>query len=305
MSNAKNAIKFKCDLCDFNCSKQSNYDSHVLTGKHLRYVNDRNGINQPPKNAADANTCECGKKYNHYSGLWRHKKTCNFTQVKAEPAAQVNANQMIELLIKENSDFKGIIVELVRSNADLQKQMLEVCKSIQPSNSNNITTNNSNSHNKTTFNMQVFLNETCKDAMNMKEFVDSIMPTLSDLEMVGEKGVVEGITDIILKSLRAIEVNLRPIHCSDVKREVMYVKDDDKWEKDGPRNDKVRTMVKNVEYKNIRQLTTYGEVYPEAMDPDSPLNDHYLQMSSIATSATDEHVEKIVTKLAKEVVVDK
>lgn len=182
MSTAKNAIKFICESCDFNCSKQSNYDSHLLTGKHLRYVNVTNGINISPKNAADANTCECGKKYTHYSGLWRHKKTCNFMPIKAEPAAQANnTNQMIELLIKENSDFKGIIVELVRSNADLQKQMMEVCKSIQPS---NITTNNSNSHNKTTFNMQVFLNETCKDAMNMKEFVDSIKPTLSDLEMV-------------------------------------------------------------------------------------------------------------------------
>jgi len=280
----------------------------LLTRKHLRYVNDTNGINETPKNAPDANTCECGKKYTHYSGLWRHKKTCNFTEVKAEPvAALANTNQMIELLIKENSDFKGIIVELVRSNADLQKQMLEICKSIQPTNQNSTvnSNNNNNNNNKTTFNMQVFLNETCKDAMNMKEFVDSIKPTLSDLEMVGEKGLVEGTSDIILKSLRAIEVNLRPIHCSDVKREVMYVKDDDKWEKDGPRNDKVRTMVKNVEYKNIRQLTTYGEVYPEAMDPDSPLNDQYLHMSSVATSGTDEHVEKIVTKLAKEVVVDK
>jgi hypothetical protein len=309
----KNTANFECEKCRFKCTRNAEWNRHIFTRKHLNVSECL-----PEKHEDKYFTCECGKMYNYRQSLYVHRKTCQESVLlhtednmkKEEPvAALANTNQMIELLIKENSDFKGIIVELVRSNADLQKQMLEICKSIQPSlngNSNILTNNsNNNSHNKTTFNMQVFLNETCKDAMNMKEFVDSIKPTLSDLEMVGEKGLVEGTSDIILKSLRAIEVNLRPIHCSDAKREVMYVKDDDKWEKDGPRNDKVRTMVKNVEYKNIRQLTTYGEVYPDSMDPDSPLNDQYLHLSTVATSGTDEHVEKIVTRLAKEVVVDK
>jgi hypothetical protein len=153
--------------------------------------------------------------------------------------------------------------------------------------------------------MQVFLNEHCKDAMNLNEFMDSIKLTFADLEMVNEKGVIDGLSNVIIKSLRATDKFMRPIHCSDAKRDVMYVKDNDKWEKDGPRNEKVRNMVKNVEYKNIRQLTTYGEVYPDSMDPDSPLNDQYLHLSTVATSGTDEHVEKIVTRLAKEVVIDK
>jgi len=325
MSTVQNAIKFICELCDFKCSKQSNYDSHLLTSKHLRYINSTNGINEAPKNAPDANSCECGKKYNHYSGLWRHKKTCKYVPVNIENEATktenkiLTGNDLVEMLIKENADFKTLILDimknntellhsntqLVNSNTELQKQMVEVCKSLQPSINGNNNTSNTNSHNKTTFNMQVFLNEHCKDAMNLNDFMDSIKLTFADLEMVNEKGVIDGLSNVIIKSLRATDKFMRPIHCSDAKRDVMYVKDNDKWEKDGPRNDKVRNMVKNVEYKNIRQLTTYGEVYPDSMDPDSPLNDHYLELSSSATSGTDEHVEKIIMRIAKEVVVDK
>ena len=153
--------------------------------------------------------------------------------------------------------------------------------------------------------MQVFLNETCKDAMNLKEFVDSIQLTLADFEMVGEKGIVDGLSNIIIKSLRATDMCLRPIHCSDAKREVMYVKDNDIWEKEGPRNDKLRHVVQNVEHKNIRLLVDYCKENPDCMDPESPGNDDYLRMSSVATSGTDDHLDNIITKIAKEVVIDK
>ena len=202
---------------------------------------------------------------------------------------------------KENLEFKTIIMDLVKSNTELQKQMLEVCKNIQSTS----TTTTINSNNKTTFNMQVFLNETCKDAMNLKEFVDSIQLTLADFEMVGKKGIVDGISNIIVGNLNATDMCLRPIHCSDAKREVMYVKENDKWEKDGPRNDKLRHVVQNVEHKNIRLLVDYCKEHPDCMDPDSPENDNYLHMSSIATSGTDDHLDKIITRIAKEVLIDK
>ena len=141
--------------------------------------------------------------------------------------------------------------------------------------------------------------------MNLKEFVDSIHLTLADFEMVGEKGIVDGLSSIIVKNLRATDMSLRPIHCSDAKREVMYIKDNDKWEKEGPRNDKLRNVVQNVEHKNIRLLVDYCKEHPDCMDPESPGNDYYLQMSSVATSGTDDHLDKIITNIAKEVVIDK
>ena len=318
----KNAKKMECKLCEYSCSKQSEFDRHILTNKHAANVN----AAESDKRHLTKNmyTCkECNKEYNSRNGLWKHNKTCIVIKKRDEETENkiLTGNDLVEMLIKENADFKTLILDimknntellhsntqLVNSNTELQKQMVEVCKSIQPSinGNNNITTNNTNSHNKTTFNMQVFLNEHCKDAMTLNEFMDSIKLTFADLEMVNEKGVIDGLSNVIIKSLRATDKFMRPIHCSDAKRDVMYVKDNDKWEKDGPRNDKVRNMVKNVEYKNIRQLTTYGEVYPDSMDPDSPLNDHYLELSSSATSATDEHVEKIIMRIAKEVVVDK
>ena len=153
--------------------------------------------------------------------------------------------------------------------------------------------------------MQVFLNETCKDAMNLKEFVDSIQLTLSDFEMVGKKGIVDGISNIIVGNLRLTDVCMRPIHCSDAKREVMYVKENDKWEKEGPGNEKLKHVVQKVEHKNIRLLVDYCNEHPDCMDPESPENDDYLRMSSIATSGTDEHLDKIITRIAKEVLIDK
>jgi len=211
VNSANSAKIYKCELCDVECSRKNDYSRHIMTDKHIANIiaaeSDKRHLTKVLL------TCKnCNKEYNSRNGLWKHNKICKVAEIIAKPVevvADITNTEIIQLLIKENSDykkenseFKTILVELVKSNTELQKQMVEVCKSIQPS---NITTNNSNtnSHNKTTFNMQVFLNETCKDAMNMKEFVDSIKPTISDLEMVGEKGVVEGITDIILKSLRA------------------------------------------------------------------------------------------------------
>ena len=304
MENSKTATKFTCEICDFHCNKQSNFDSHLLTRKHLGYSNDTNDMKKQQKNATDVTTCECGKMYKHHSGLWRHQKQCMKEDTKNVSVQDPSNNDLVHFLMKENSEFKTMLMEMVKSNAELQKQMLEVCRTNQQQPSTNIN-NNNNNNKTTTFNMQVFLNETCKDAMNLKEFVDSIQLTLADFEMVGEKGLVDGLSNIIINSLRATDLNRRPIHCSDAKREVMYVKENDKWEKDGPKNDKVRHVVQNVEHKNIRLLVDYCKENPDCMDPDSPTNDNYLHMSSIATSGTDEHLDKIITKIAKEVVIDK
>lgn len=296
--------KYSCELCNVKTDNSKDFKNHLLTKKHRAKVTTQHLATIDATTISPThNTCEnCKKEYDSRSGLWRHKKICKSLPSQVAVESSSLNNNIIELLIKENIEFKSLLIsmmqsntELVRSNTDLQKQMV----------GNVGVVTNINSHNKTTFNMQLFLNEECKDAMNLKEFVDSISLTLADFEMVGEKGLVEGLSNIIIKSLRATDKFKRPIHCSDAKRDVMYVKDDNKWEKDGPRNDKVRSLVQNVEHKNIRLLNDYCKVHPDSLDPDSPLNDEYLRMSSIATSGTDEHLDKIITKLAKETVVEK
>jgi hypothetical protein len=309
---AEKGNNFICELCNFVCCKKYNYDMHLSTKKHQILANP---TEKPVKKCLDCS--HCGKIYKHSSTLCAHKKLCNKNkkeniEIKGETTDQMNVltNMVCEmfksnnLLQTQNQEFKTMIVELVQSNTALQTQMLEVCKNTLPVNQHN-TVNSNNNNKTTTFNMQVFLNETCKDAMNLKEFVDSIKLTLADFEMVGEKGLIDGLSSIIINSLRATDLNLRPIHCSDVKREVMYVKDNDKWEKEGPKNDKIRHVVQNVEHKNIRLLVDYCNEHVDCMDPESPSNDNYLHLSSVATSGTADHLDKIITKIAKEVVVDK
>ena len=205
----------------------------------------------------------------------------------------------------------SLIVEMVKSNADLkqqcmemQKQFFDMCTKMQPPTTNNNNNINTNINNKT-FNLQVFLNEHCKDAMNLKDFVDSIVLSLDDLELVGRKGFVDGIANIVIGKLEETDVHMRPIHCSDAKREIMYIKENNIWSKDGPNNDNMRKFVQYIERQNIRLLGTYIEENPDCMDSDSPLNDHYLRLTGNATCATEQHLDKVIKKIAKEVLIDK
>ncbi len=216
---------------------------------------------------------------------------------------------IVDVLLKENLDFKNIILDLVKSNTDLQKQMLEVCKQSGGNtiNNNNNSGSTNNSHNKT-FNLQVFLNEKCKDAMNLMDFVDSMSLELEDLEDVGKLGYVEGISGIIIKKLNQLDIYKRPIHCSDAKREIMYVNDDNIWEKENSTYDKLRKAIKRVTYKNSSLLGPWSQKYPACMNNQHHLNEVYLQMLGQAMGGKEEFVDsenKIMKKIAKAVLIDK
>ena len=188
--------------------------------------------------------------------LYTHKKNCTYEPELLSPPKKhklYEKEDIVDVLLKENLDFKNIILDLVKSNTDLQKQMLEVCKQSGGNTINNNNGSTNNSHNKT-FNLQVFLNEKCKDAMNLMDFVDSMSLELEDLEDVGKLGYVEGISGIIIKKLNQLDIYKRPIHCSDAKREIMYVKDDNIWEKENSTYDKLRKAIKRVTYKNSSLL---------------------------------------------------
>ena len=282
--------KYYCEKCDYTTDRKSNFDNHNLSAKHIKSMNS-NVIKQ--KLSTD-HICEiCNKKYKDYSGLWRHKKKCPKEFSETNKEVDISDKNLIITLIQQNQ-------ELQKQNNEIQKQMLEVIKN---------GTNNTNIHNSNnkTFNLQFFLNETCKDAMNITDFVNSIKMQLTDLENVGKNGYVNGISNIIVKNLNALEVNKRPVHCSDLKREIMYVKDENRWEKE---KEKLENAIKKVSYKNVLKILEWQKEHPGCEYSCNKENDKYLQIVNESMGALTEeekmkNINKIITRIAKEVVIEK
>ena len=299
-NHPEKSLQFICESCDFICSKKSNYVAHMTTRKHKN--NDKT-LQPTEKKAANYN-CECGKKYKHRQGLYTHKKKCTTPEKKPHILYNKEEPNLLEELLQENKDFKNVILELVKSNTDLQKQMLEVCKN---SNSNSNINSHNHSHNKT-FNMQFFLNEQCKDAMNIMDFVDTFKLDFSDLEKVGEIGYVEGMSNLIIQKLNEMDVYKRPIHCSDAKREIMYVKDKNIWEKENGTHDRLRLFIRYIGKKNTDLLVAWCEAHPGSCDSDNILNDIYMEMvmqSMGGRGDREENENKIMRKIARTCLIDK
>ena len=258
---AKSSHIFCCNNCDYYTVKKCNYDKHILTSKHLKSMI----VNENVANVAHAINetymcSNCNKQYKDNSGLWRHKKKCS------------NSNNNNN----DNDKTQELVQYLMKENSELKTMILDVCKNINISNQTNCN-NINNSHNKT-FNLQVFLNETCKDAMNIMDFVDSLKLQLSDLENLGKIGYVEGISSIIVKNLNSLDETMRPVHCTDSKREVMYVKDENKWEKENENNQKLRKAIKGVVRKNSKLLNDFRAKHPDCDKSDSRYSDQYNKL---------------------------
>jgi hypothetical protein len=291
---------YECTACNLSTVIKSDFKKHLLTAKHLSNT-------QIEKSTCEKLKCgKCNKLYKSRVGLWRHIKCCTCISTLVETitvdAEHNKKDNYIELLIKENSDFKNMIVDMVKCNNELQKQLLEVCK-----NSTVINQTNMNSNNKT-FNLQVFLNEECKDAMNIMEFVDSFTLQLSDLENVGKLGYVEGMSNIILSKLKEIDIHKRPIHCTDAKREIMHIKDNDKWEKECFGNLRLKKAIKYISKKNSNLLVEWSDAHPGSKNSNHIANDDYMQliiqaMGGVGDIETNEN--KIIKKIAREVLINK
>ena len=278
-------FKYYCEKCDYGTSKKSSYDDHLLSTKH----NKSTIINQNLPKICSKYICQnCNKEYKDNSGLWRHNKVCTIKESEPEIKSQESKkDDLIEYLIKENKEIKELILELAKKDTY----------------NNNNTTNNTNSHNKA-FNLNFFLNETCKDAMNIMDFVDSIKLQLSDLERVGELGYVEGISNIIVKNLKDLDVTQRPVHCTDKKRETLYIKDEDKWEKDEERL-KLHKVIRKVTCKNQNLIPKFKEAHPDCNRSSSKFSDQYnkIIVESMGGSGDNdfEKEEKIIKNISKEV----
>ena len=293
---------YNCELCDYNTSRPSQYERHLTTSKHINLQN----FNKPELKSSDEFICNnCQKKYKERTGLWKHKKICIIAPPILEDQTLIKTliDENKEL-INDNKDFKNLIMEMMKSNTELQSKMLDMCKN------SNTTINNKNSHNNNkTFNMQIFLNEHCKDAMNIKDFADSFQLQISDLEKVGHLGYVDGISDIIIKKLNELDVYKRPIHCSDTKRDTVYVHADDVWTKENSDHDQVRMLVRRITAKNIRLLPIWQDMYPNSRNNMHQLNDTYMCLTRQAMGGyggtIPENESKIIKKIAKTVFIDK
>jgi len=306
----KSSINYECKLCDYITCRKSQYNRHLDTEKHKNNSISTNINTKVQKSSLIQHKCiNCDKIYKERTGLWKHNKKCNKKHVDDiieenfidnNKINEINENTVIPPHKEDIKALTDLVLELVKSNTELQQQMLDVCK-------NSNTTINSNSNNKT-FNMQVFLNEKCKDAMNIMDFVNSMDLQLSDLEELGELGYVEGISRQMIRKLSELDVYKRPIHCSDLKRETIYIRDNGVWEKETITYDKLRKAIKYVTAKNGYLLEPWRDAHPQCMNTQHPLNDVYVQIMSQAMGGKGEFADsenKIIKKVSKVITIDK
>jgi hypothetical protein len=296
-SEQKCRREYLCETCDYKCFNKTHYTKHLLTAKHEnRYkmvTNDYKGV-------PNANTCECGKTYKHRQGLYAHKKVCVQNNI-IEPAPDVGNTDISTLvfeLLKSNNNLQQQNQEFQRQSQEFQRQLLEICKN----GTTNITTNNNNQ----AFNINFFLNDTCKDAINFTDFINSLTVSREELMNTGNVGFVDGVSKILIDTLKKLGIHERPIHCTDLKREIMYIKDDNKWNKEDT-DKKVRDAIATITIQSMKTLHEWKETNPDYKDKRSDFANQCIpmQMHSVAGPNRETYYPKIITAIAKEMMVDK
>ncbi len=310
METNENPIKhipnFVCKSCYYNTSSKKDYTKHLYTSKHLRLTNMDKLATENPLTSKKY-ICKCTKSYNHVSSLCKHKKTCKIEPITQNPIHIIQESnitqetnnitqenkELISLLIQQQSDMKTMLIEQLSQNTEL----LEIIK--------NGTHNTTNSNN--TFNLNFFLNETCKDAMNFTEFEESLISELSlkDLERIGTDGYFKGVLHILKTKLNSTPIHLRPLHCTDKKREIIYIKENGVWEKDKD-NKRVKRFIPYVGLRSYRFVIEFKIIHPDCTTSNSIWTDQYNQMGRNCCSAVGTNMDaKIITQLVKEIYIDK
>jgi hypothetical protein len=295
-----NPQNYECSDCKYITANKKDFNKHILTSKHLRLTKYLQNVPEIPIQDKIF-ICDCSKEYKHRQSLYTHKQKCTF-KIKENIIEEKEKDIINDVDISD----KNLILTLIQQNNELQKQMLEVIKN--GTCNTNINNSMNNSNNKT-FNLQFFLNETCKDAMNIMDFVDSIKIQLTDIESIGELGFVNGMSKLIIKNLKALDENMRPVHCSDPKRESLYVKDANVWEKEDSENKKMKKAIKYISHKNICAIPEWKAKYPDCIYSDSKKSNQYnhiiIESMGGPGDNDSEKADKIVKKIAKEVTIDK
>jgi hypothetical protein len=289
----KVASRFFCEICHYNTDKKSSFDKHLTTSKHVKLTKVNNFSNKSCHKVADdikefiCNNPNCNKHFKSRVGLWKHAKICDLesNNIIISKTDEPTDKELIMLLIKENSELKNMVMKVLENGTHNTTN-----------NTNTIT--NTNSHNKA-FNLNFFLNETCKNAMNITDFVDSIKLQLSDLMEVGELGYIEGISKIIVNNLNNLDETVRPIHCTDKKRETMYVKDQGQWEKEDDNKTRLKRAINKIADKNILLLPRFREKYPEYRNSSSKISDVHDKLVIEVMETDDGKKDKIIKNISK------
>jgi len=286
----KKSPKFFCAYCKTSTNNKKDFDKHILTAKHSKLTNGNTFL---PKNPQMNNLAKllnysciyCNREYKSRTGLWKHSKTCNN-----------NSNDI--------QNLTNTVLEVVKQNKELTQQICELSKD------KNIIHNTITNSNNKNFNINVFLNEQCKDALNITDFVSSLHPQIKDLEETGRLGFAQGISRIFINGLNNLDVHQRPLHCSDMKREIIYIKDGNQWNKDNEDKHILTNAIKKVAHKNIQQIQEWQKVNPLYNDPDSKQNDQYMKivyesMSGSSKEESDKNYNKIIKNIVKKTAIDK
>ena len=311
---------YMCLACKYSTNNRYDYNKHAKRVKHARMTcafNER-VLGGYSVAALSSKECVCGKTFKERTGLWRHKKKCDtFAQCFLEKGDETgdvekekdhSGNQSIEMDTQSSEKLSSAIMTLIKQNQDLQKQLIEIAKEGKQIIHNSTTNNNTNNTNH--FNLQVFLNETCKDALNMVDFVKLMRIDLSDLEEIGRLGYSDGVSRIFVNGLKELDARKRPIHCSDFKREILYIKEDNVWERDTDEKTLIKQAIRYVEHKNIVQIPVWVKAHPDCIRSSNKDNTKYLTMICESTGGQDQsqlenNLNKIIRNIAREVVIDK
>ena len=300
----KNPKTFNCEKCNFTCSNKKDYNRHLLTAKHKKIVNDSKFT---PKNPTSF-ICVCGKSYKYNTGYYRHIKKCPI--INKEEKKEENNNKREESNHKQEPNYKDLLIdamkqmqqkdelvsEAMKEMTEMRKQMTNMMPLIGNTTTNNNTTNNH-------FNLNFFLNETCKDALNLTDFINSLQVQLKDLEYTAENGHIKGITNIFHNALSSLEETKRPLHCTDLKREILYIKDNNEWHKDENKQE-IKIAVNKIVNKNIGNQAKWLDAHPNLEDENEM--EKYIQMQDHSLGTGEElEKNKIVKNIMKEVTINK
>ena len=305
----KSEKNFNCVECDYKCCNKYDYNKHISTRKHLRNTTITQGNTESSKN--EKYTCpNCDKLYSSRKGLWCHKKKCikpesNIDEIVLNESEEElnediekisNQNELILFLLKENKEFKQMLLEQNKQTMELNKQVMELAKDAK-------TTINNTTNNK--FNMNIFLNEKCKDALNIMDFVTSLSLNMEDLEETGKQGYVKGLSRILVNGLKGIDISKRPIHCSDLKRETLYIKDNNVWEKEDAEKKRIKNAIKYISLKNAKQITQWTKANEGYRDSHNKKSDVYLKLVYEANGGDEDELNKIIKNISSSVTIDK
>ena len=303
----KSSSIYECEKCAYKTVRESQFERHLLTAKHKKLTNLTEKV---PKSSENKFQCDiCNKYYKSRMGLWSHKKKCipcdntqtNIIQSTATDTTPATDNNAMMELLKQNQEFKELLIEQQHENQELQKQLLEAVKEGK-------TINNNTQNNK--FNLNFFLNEQCKDAMNISEFLENMTLDLEDLTETGRLGYVNGISRILVNKLRELDTYKRPLHCTDLKRETLYIRDNDVWEKEENSKEKLRELVDKVANKNCKTMQQWTKIHPDYTEMDTPENQEFMKLSDAILGGFGEKESKqfrdrIIRSVIKEVVINK